>query len=89
MSKYNEILKLFDYCQKIGITATIEPYFDGYAIRFVDGGDVVQHSYSYGSEHGYVEPAIGSELDYTAVSLKNAKVLIRKYKKQLTTKRKR
>lgn len=85
MSKYNEIVELYKYCEKIGVHAEISPIFDGFCIRFKNGGDVVQHFYSYGKDCGCVEPAIGSRLDYTAVPLKNAKSLIRRYKGKLNS----
>lgn len=62
---------------------SLEPLFDGYAIRFADGSDVVQHNRSYGGVSGYVEPAIGCDLDYTAVKLDAAKDLIRYWKSNL------
>lgn len=85
MSKYNEIIELYEYCQKIGVHAHISPMFGGFCIRFKNGGDVIQHDGSYGRECGCVEPAIGSRLDYTAVPLKNAKALIRRHKEKLNS----
>lgn len=81
--KYAEIQELYDYCIRIGINAKLEPSFDGYAIRFADGGDFVQHYGSYGCNVGCVEPAIGCRLDYTAVPLKNAKALVKYHKERL------
>lgn len=46
---YNEIQELYKYCKKIGIDATLKPFFDGYRIDFPNGCDVVQHTFSYGS----------------------------------------
>lgn len=83
MSKYIEIIKLYGYCQKIGVQADISPMFNGFCIRFKNGGDVIQHDGSYGRDCGCVEPAIGSRLDYTGIPLKNAKALIRRYKDKL------
>lgn len=80
---YKEILLLYDYCIKIGIPATLEDLFDGYVIKFPNGGDVVQHFGSYGNFSGCVEPAIGSRLDYSSVPLKNAKRLIKRHKEKL------
>lgn len=85
MSKYNEILKLYKYCQKIGVHVNLSEYMGGYLIRFKNGGDVIQHDRSYGRNVGCVEPAIGSRVDYTAVSLKNAKSLIRRHKEKLNS----
>lgn len=81
--EYIEIQKLYEYCKRIGVDATIEPLYDGYAIRFPCGGDFVQHKYSYGGEIGFVEPAIYCSLDYTAVSLTSAKRLVKYHKKRL------
>lgn len=80
---YNEILELYEYCNKIGVQATLEKMWDGYAIRFPCGADFVQHNGSYGSKAGFVEPAIGCKLDYTAVSLKSAKRLVEYHKNRL------
>ena len=80
---YQEILKLFAYCHRIGICAEIKPFVDGYKINFPNGSDFVQHCGSYGAIAGYVEPAIGSKADYTAVSLKNAKALVKRHKDRL------
>ena len=85
MSKYNEIIELYEYCQKIGVHAHISPMLGGFCILFKNGGDVVQHDGSYGRDCGCVEPAIGSRLDYTAVPLKNAKALIRRHKEKLNS----
>lgn len=88
MSKYTEIIELYDYCKKIGVHATLSELYDGYKIEFANGGDVIQHRLSYGAEDGCVEPAIRSRLDYTAVPLKNAKQLIRRHKERLNSERK-
>ena len=81
--RYKEIQELYEYCVKTGVEATISPIFDGYAIRFKNGGDFIQHSGSYGHDIGCVEPAIGCRIDYTAVSLKKAKLLVRRWKDRL------
>lgn len=83
MSDYKEIVELYEYSQKIGVHAEISPMFDGFCIRFANGGDFIQHFGSYGHDCGFVEPAIGSRLDYTAVSLKTAKTLVRRHKEKL------
>ncbi len=88
MSKYREIIELYKYCEKIGVYAEITPMYNGFHIRFKNGGDVVQHDGSYGSCCGCVEFAIGSRLDYTAVPLKNAKSLIYRNKEKLNGKTK-
>lgn len=81
--KYAEIIKLHEYCVKIGVDCVLERFKDGYAIRFNNGWDVVQHYFSYGNDAGCVEPAIDSRLDYTAVPLKNAKALVKRHKDKL------
>jgi hypothetical protein len=81
--RYKEIHGLYEYCIKIGIEATISKMFDGYAIRFNNGGDFVQHFGSYGCNVGCVEPAIGCRLDYSAVPLEKAKSLVRYHKDKL------
>ena len=83
MSKYKEIQQLFEYCKTIGVYAELFSFLDGYCIRFQNGGDVVQHGFSYGNDCGCVEFAIGCKKDYTAVSLKNAQAIIRRYKQKL------
>lgn len=79
---YKEILELFEYCRSIGLDASLENLFDGYIVRLSRYGDFVQHSFSYGSKYGCVEPAIGSEMDYTAVSLEKAKELALQFKRK-------
>jgi hypothetical protein len=82
---YEEIKELYKYCQDLGMEVSLESFLDGYAIRFADESDVVQHCRSYGGASGYVEPVIGCDLDYTAVELGQAKDLIRYYKSDLIT----
>ena len=86
---YEEIQELHKYCLEIGIEATLQPLFDGYKICFKSGGDIVQHKYSYRSDEGYVEPAIGSRADYMGIPLKNAKALVKYHKKRLNKKGKK
>lgn len=81
--KYAEIRKLYDYCVKIGINAKMIDLYDGYMIVFPNASDFVQHEYSYGSDHGCVEPLIGCRFDCTAVPLKKAKALVRYRKNRL------
>ena len=83
MSKYTEIIELYEYCKKIGVHAKMYPLYDGFCIRFENGGDFVQHHGSYGSGCGCVEPAIGCRLDYKAVPLENAKSLVKRHKARL------
>ena len=83
-AKYAEIWALYRFCVDCLIECTIEGLYDGYAIRFPDGSDFVQHSASYGGEEGCVEPAIGDdEFDYSAVGLSLAKELVQKYRGKL------
>ncbi len=85
---YDAILALFDFCKENGIKCELEPLYDGYKILFPDGNDFIQHSYSYGSDEGFVEPAIGDEdYDFTAVGLNLAKDLVLKYRDRLETPR--
>jgi hypothetical protein len=81
--KYKKILKLHTYCEKTGVECHLEKLYDGYAIRFNNGGDFIQHKGSYGCNVGCVEPAIGSRLDYSAVPLKNAIALVSRHKDKL------
>ena len=76
---YNEIIELYNYCKNYGVECTMQPLFDGFKLCLPDNGDFVQHSGSYGNNEGMVEPAIGCDKDYTAVSLIEAKILIQKY----------
>ena len=80
---YDEIKALYEYCKKIGVQAVLSSLYDGYKITFKNGGDFVQHSYSYWSDIGCVEPAIHSKIDYTAVPLKRAKLLVKRHKERL------
>lgn len=84
MESYREIIELYDYCIKIGVDATLEELHDGWAIRFPDGSDFIQHRSSYGCECGCVEPAVnGCRKNYAAMTLKNAKQLVKRYKGRL------
>lgn len=85
-NRYREIVNLYIFCQKIRLCSVLQPFLNGYAIRFPRskfGGDFVQHYGSYGAMAGCVEPAIGCNADYTAVSLENAKALVLKHKDRL------
>lgn len=86
-TKYTEIKALFRYCRKTGIDCAIMPFKDGYKIVFPNGGDVVQHSGSYGADNGCVEFAIGSRADYKATALRNAKQIARRNKDRLSKER--
>lgn len=82
--KYPEIWALFYFCVESGIKCTMERLYDGYAVRFPNGGDFAQHYGTYGGTEGSVEPAIGDdEFDYSAVGLNLAKTLVEKHKSNL------
>lgn len=82
--RYGEIRELYRYCVKQGINAKIEELYDGYAVRFPDGSDFVQHYGSYGSSEGCVEPAVnGCRNNYTAMTLEHAKRLVRRNRERL------
>ena len=83
---YKEIFELFHYCRRIGVEAKLKGIMDGYAIRFNNGADFVQHQFSYGSKNGCVEPAgVDDRYDYTAVKLDIAKKLVCKNYKKLNS----
>lgn len=83
--KYREILALYLYCVEVRMDARLERLHDGWAIRFPNGGDFAQHAGTYGTHDGFVEPAIGSEVDYSPVSLREAEKLIRENRERLVT----
>ena len=84
MSKYNEIRALYAYCLKQGINARLESLYDGFAIRFPDGSDIVQHNGSYGNAEGCVEPAVWNcRNNFSAMTLKHAKQLVRRNRERL------
>lgn len=83
--KYREILALYLYCVEVRMDARLERLHDGWAIRFPNGGDFAQHAGTYGTNDGFVEPAIGCEADYSPVSLREAEKLICENRKRLVT----
>ena len=83
--KYGEILALYRYCVEVGMDARLERLHDGWAIRFPNGGDFAQHAGTYGTNDGFVEPAIGCESDYSPVSLREAEKLICENRERLMT----
>ena len=85
--KYGEILKLHRYCVEAGMDVQLERLHDGWAVRFPNGGDFAQHAGTYGTNDGFVEPAIGCEADYSPVSLREAEKLICENRKRLMTPR--
>lgn len=76
---YDEIKELYEYCKELKIPCKLEPLYDGYKLVLPNGGDFVQHSLSWGSAHGRIEPAIGCGVDYTARTLSMAKRLVEIY----------
>ena len=74
---YQEIVKLYQWCKENFISCTLEPLWDGYQIRFLDGSDVVQHSGSYGAKNGCVEPC-GMPKAFTAVDISTIKKILSK-----------
>ena len=83
--KYGEILKLHRYCVEAGMDVQLERLHDGWAVRFPNGGDFAQHAGTYGTNDGFVEPAIGCESDYSPVSLREAEKLICENRERLMT----
>lgn len=82
---YKEILELEKYCNEIGVECKGEKHFDGYVLRFNNGGDVIQCTGSYGSRHGCVEFGYtGYEgMDFKACTLENAKAFVELAKDKL------
>lgn len=79
------IVKLHDYCSKIGLNHEFYEYLDGFKIKFANGDDCVQHKYSYGNSENCIEFAcnFSSRISYKATSLQNAKRFVHKYKDKL------
>lgn len=82
-AKYKEILALERFCNEIEIAVEKEPFLDGWALRFKNGGDVVQHRFSYGGKRGCVEFAVGRQGDFGATGIEKAKKFVEKYKDEL------
>ena len=70
---------------EVRMDARLERLHDGWAIRFPNGGDFAQHAGTYGTNDGFVEPAIGCEADYSPVSLREAEKLICENRERLMT----
>lgn len=78
---YEEILELEKFCSEIGVDTEKIPLLDGYCLKFNNGGDVIQHSGSYGSKNGCVEFGYtGFTIDFKAIPLKAAKDFIKRKK---------
>ena len=89
LNKYPQIVELYNYCIKIGIEATLYAIYDGFLIKFNNGGDIAQHHGTYGREYGCVEPNIGCKDDFRAISLAHAKGLVNGYKEKLNRRHKK
>ena len=78
---YNEILEIAKVCENNNIFCVLFDLWDGYKLLFEDGADIVQHSGSYGSAEGYVEPAgFGHNVDYTPVEKdRMIKIIMKRY----------
>ena len=73
---YQEIVKLHQYCDKLGIPCALEPFDDGYVLQIRNSGlKFSQHRYTEKSKEGYIEPSVGSRLDHMPVTLASAKGL--------------
>lgn len=83
MERYEEIKRLHQYCNKIGLPAILKPEFDGYVLYFPNGGEFNQHKGSIGHDYNCVEPSIGCKTDFKAVSFEIAKILIDAHKDRL------
>ena len=75
--QYKEILSLYEYCKKMGLTVSLGDANDGYMVVFAEGSYFTQHSGSKGSEEGLIEPHIGGGYDGEGVPLIKAKLLVR------------
>jgi hypothetical protein len=83
---YEEIKALKEYCDKIGVIATLEysPQYFGYIIMFKNGSDCIQNKFSYGNENGKVEFGYTeTRIDFKATTLKNAKAFVKRNKDKL------
>lgn len=76
---YKEIIELYTYCRDNNVECRLQSLYDGYKLCLPNNGDFIQHCGSYGGYRGMIEPAIGCDKDYTAISLVEAKILIQKY----------
>ena len=87
-AKYQEILLLADYWQKVlGGKCTISCLYDGYKLTFPNGADVIQHQYSYGSQEGCVEFAeVDDDIDFSAIDFNTALNILRVFHDELSKK---
>lgn len=79
---YNEILEIAKVCDENNISYELSELWDGHKLLFSDGADIVQHSFSYGSAEGYVEPAgFGHNVDYSPIEKdRMIKIIMERYK---------
>lgn len=78
-----EIVDLYDWILKeFGDVVEFSRLWDGYKITFPNGADIVQHSGSYESKMGCVEPA-GMPYAYCPITIGKAKKIIEKNQKNL------
>lgn len=79
---YNEILEIAKVCEENGIACKLSELWDGYKLLFNDGADIVQHSGSYGSAEGCVEPAgFDDDVDYSPIEKdRMIKIIMARYK---------
>jgi hypothetical protein len=85
---YKEILVIEDYCKKNGVKIKKKKLFDGYVLRFNNGGDVAQHGGTYGSNQGCVEFGFTgfSFIDFNACNIQEALSFIELHKDELNKK---
>ena len=68
--------------EEFGDVVKFENLWDGYKITFPNGADIVQHSGSYQSKLGCVEPA-GMPCAFRPITIEKAKKIITKNQKNL------
>lgn len=80
---YNEIVKLYNWIiEEFGDMVGFSELWDGHKITFPNGADIVQHSGSYQSKFGFVEPA-GMPCAYQPITIEKAKKIIIKNQNNL------
>ena len=79
---YNEILEIAKVCKYHNISCELSDLWGGYKLLFDDGADIIQHSGSYGSAAGCVEPAgFGDDIDYSPIEkAEMIKIILARYK---------
>ena len=80
---FNEIVQLYNWIiEEFGNVVEFRELWDGYQITFPNGADIAQHSGSYQSKLGCVEPA-GMPCAYQPITIEKAKKIITKNQKNL------